>query len=82
VPASYAQSSYHAEHAFRFTSADDAARFGRYHWLPETGESYLSAEEGGKRGANFLRDELGSARGPRRSAFASSSLSRAIPPTT
>jgi catalase len=58
VPASYAQSSYHAEHAFRFTSADGAARFGRYHWLPETGESYLSPEEGGKCGANFLRDEL------------------------
>ena len=58
VPASYAQSSYHAEHAFRFTSADGATRFGRYHWLPEAGESYLSPEEGAKRAANFLRDEL------------------------
>ena len=58
IPASYAQASYHAEHAFRFTAADGTSRFGRYRWTPEAGESFLSPEDGGKRSPNFLRDEL------------------------
>src|SRR6185503_17179518 len=58
VPASYAQASYHAEHAFLFTAADGSRRFGRYHFVPEAGEAFLSAEDGGKRSANFLTDEL------------------------
>jgi catalase len=58
VPASYARSSYHAEHAFLFTAADGTSRYGRYHWQPEAGESYLSPDEGGKRDANFLRQEM------------------------
>jgi len=58
VPASYGQSSYHAEHAFRFTAADGTSRFGRYHWIPEAGESYLSPGDAKKRSANFLREEL------------------------
>jgi len=58
IPASYAQASYHAEHAFRFTAADGTSRFGRYHFIPEAGESYLSPDEAGKRSPNFLRDEL------------------------
>ena len=66
IPASYAQSSYHAEHAFRFTAADGTRRFGRYHFTPEAGEAYLSPDEGGKRSPDFLRDELAQrlARGP------------------
>ena len=39
VPASYGQSSYHGEHAFKFTAADGTSRFGRYHWMPEAGEA-------------------------------------------
>jgi catalase len=58
IPASYAQAAYHAEHAFRFTAADGTSRFGRYHWIPEAGEAFLSPEEGGKRAPNFLREEL------------------------
>jgi len=58
VPASYAQTGYHAEHAFLFTAADGTRRYGRYHWIPEAGEAFLTAEDGSKRGANFLRDEL------------------------
>jgi catalase len=58
VPASYAQASYHAEHAFRFTAADGTSRFGRYRWIPEAGEAYLSPDDAGKRSPNFLRDEL------------------------
>jgi catalase len=58
IPASYAQAAYHAEHAFRFTAANGTSVFGRYHFLPEAGEAYLSPGEGGKRAAGFLRDEL------------------------
>jgi catalase len=58
VPASYAQTSYHAEHAFLFTAADGSRRFGRYHFVPEAGESVVSPEEAGKRSPSFLRDEL------------------------
>ena len=58
VPASYAQAPYHAEHAFRFAAADGSSRFGRYHLLPEAGESYLSPDDGGKRNPSFLREEL------------------------
>jgi catalase len=60
VPASYAQASYHAEHAFLFTAADGTSRFGRYRWMPEAGEAYLSPDDAGKRSPNFLRDELDS----------------------
>jgi hypothetical protein len=42
VPASYGRASYYAEHAFRFTGADGTSRFGRYRWMPEAGEAYLS----------------------------------------
>jgi catalase len=55
VPASYGQSSYHAEHAFRFTAADGTSRFGRYHWVPEAGEAYLSPGDASTSSANFLR---------------------------
>ena len=55
VPASYGQASYHAEHAFRFTAADGMSRFGRYRWMPEAGEAYLSPDEASTRSANFLR---------------------------
>jgi catalase len=58
VPASYAQTSYHGEHAFLFTAADGSRRAGRYHFEPEAGEAFLSPEDGGKRDANFLRGEL------------------------
>ena len=58
VPASYAQMSYHAEHAFLFTAADGSRRFGRYHFVPEAGEATLSPDEAGKRSPSFLRDEL------------------------
>jgi catalase len=58
IPQSYATASYHAEHAFLFRAADGSSRFGRYHYIPDAGEAFLSPEEGGKRSANFLREEL------------------------
>jgi catalase len=42
VPASYAQMIYHAEHAFRFTAVDGTNRFGRYRFVPQAGEAFLS----------------------------------------
>jgi catalase len=58
VPASYGQSSYYGENAFLFTAADGTSRFGRYRWMPESGEAYLSPDDASKRSANFLREEL------------------------
>src|SRR5713226_7333460 len=58
VPASYGQASYHAEHAFQFTAADGTSRFGRYRWMPEAGEAYLSPDDASTRSTNFLREEL------------------------
>ena len=58
IPASYGQACYFGEHAFKFTAADGSSRFGRYRWVPEAGEAYLSPDEAGRRDANFLRDEL------------------------
>ena len=58
VPASYGRASYYAEHAFRFTAADGSSRFGRYRWMPEAGEAYLSPDDASTRSTNFLREEL------------------------
>jgi len=58
IPTSYAQVSYHAEHAFQFVAADGGRHFGRYHFVPVAGEAFLTPEEGGKRSPSFLRDEL------------------------
>ena len=58
VPASYAQATYHAEHAFRFTGADGTSRVGRYRFVPEAGEAFLAPDDAGKRSASFLREEL------------------------
>jgi catalase len=58
VPASYGQASYHAEHAFLFTATNGTSRFGRYRWMPEAAEAYLSPDDASKRSANFLREEL------------------------
>ncbi len=65
VPASYAQTTYFAEHAFRFTAADGTSRFGRYRFVPQAGEVFLSPEDAGKRSPSFLREEL-EGRHPRR----------------
>jgi catalase len=58
VPASYGQTIYYAEHAFRFTAADGSSRFGRYRFVPEAGESILTPDDAGKRSPTFLREEL------------------------
>ena len=58
IPASYAQATYHAEHAFRFTAADGTSRFGRYRFVPQAGEAFLSPDDAGKRNPSFLGEEL------------------------
>jgi catalase len=58
IPASYGQACYYSEHAFKFTAADGTSRFGRYRWVPEAGEAYLSPDDASKRSTNFLREEL------------------------
>jgi catalase len=58
VPASYAQASYHALHAFRFTNTAGESKFGQCHWSPQAGESFLSQTDSAKRTPNFLREEL------------------------
>ena len=60
VPASYAQATFHAEHAFRFTAANGTSRFGRYRFVPQAGEAFLDPEEAGKRSP--LRTLRGSVR--------------------
>jgi catalase len=60
VSASYGQTNYHAEHAFRFPATDGTSRFGRYHWVPEAGEAYLPPDDASMRNANLLREELDS----------------------
>ncbi len=58
VPVSYGRATYYAEHAFLFTSADGTTRFGRYRWIPEAGEAFVSPDDASKHSANFLREEL------------------------
>jgi catalase len=58
IPASYGQSCYFGEHAFLFTAADGTSRFGRYRWIPEAPEAYLSPADASKLSQNFLREEL------------------------
>jgi catalase len=66
VPASYGQVTYFAEHAFRFTAADGTSRFGRYRFVPQAGEAFLSPDDAGKRSASFLSNELDGGCGPAR----------------
>ncbi len=58
APASRAQLRYHGIHAYRFTSTDGLARFGRYRWEPEAGEAWLEPEEAKAKSPDYLEDEL------------------------
>jgi catalase len=56
APESYARLAYHAIHAYRFVAADGTRRDGRYHFVPEAGESSLSDASG--LGADYLAADL------------------------
>jgi catalase len=60
VPAavSFAQTAFHALHAFRFMNAADEAQYARYHWEPEAGVAGQTLEELQKQSPSYLFDEL------------------------
>src|ERR1700722_2035118 len=66
IPTSFARESFFGVSAFKFTNQEGASRFGRYKFLPEAGNEYLTAEEAAKKDANFLMDEISArlAKGP------------------
>lgn len=57
-PESYATCQYYGIHAYRFVGADGRARYVRYTFLPEAGESRLGAREAKRRGRDYLQDEI------------------------
>jgi catalase len=57
-PASYAGLVYNSLHAFGFVAADGTVRHGRYHFVPEDGETSLSEEEAAGRDPNYLQADL------------------------
>ncbi len=58
IPASFAKKSFFAVSAFRFTSAGDISRYGRYRVLPTAGNEYLDEAAAAARSPNFLFDEI------------------------
>jgi catalase len=57
-PESYATCVYNAIHSFRWTGPDGTARWVRYRFEPEAGESTLTVEEAKQRGREYLREDL------------------------
>ena len=53
APVSFAQTAFHALHAFRFVNAADEATYARYHWEPETGVAGQTVEELQKQPPSF-----------------------------
>ncbi len=58
APASLAQTSFRALHAYRFVNAADESRWARYHWEPEAGVAGQSVEELLKKPHDYLFDEF------------------------
>jgi catalase len=59
VPASFAQESFFAVTAYKFTNPKGVSRFGRYRIRPDGGGEYLAPEAAAAKPANFLFDEIG-----------------------
>ncbi len=55
---SFAQTAYHALHAFRFVNDEDGSVYARYHWEPEAGVATQTIEELRNKSASYLFDEL------------------------
>jgi catalase len=55
---SFAQTAFHALHAFRFVNEADQAQYARYHWQPEAGVSGQKLEELQNQPPNYLFEEL------------------------
>jgi catalase len=58
IPTSYAQQSYFAITAFKFSNANGESRFGRFRIRPEAGTAFLTSEQASKKTADFLAAEL------------------------
>jgi catalase len=58
TPASFANETFFAVSAFKFTAADGSTRFGRYRILPDAGSDYLDATAAKTKGPDFLFNEL------------------------
>jgi catalase len=58
APVSFAQTVFHAIHAFKFVNAADEAQYARYHWEPEIGEAGQMLEELQKQPPSYLFEEL------------------------
>jgi catalase len=57
-PTSFAREHFFSAAAYKFTSADGTARFGRYRLKPAAGTEYLTDEEAAKKSPNYLFDEI------------------------
>jgi catalase len=57
-PLSFAQTVFHAIHAFKFVNAADEAQYARYHWEPEAGVAGQTIEELQKQPPSYLFEEL------------------------
>jgi catalase len=55
---SYATSDYRALHAFGLVDADGVTHWGRYTWEPEEGPEYLTEEQTGTHGRDYLEEEI------------------------
>ena len=58
IPTSFANESFFAISAFKFTNADGVSRYGRYRVLPTAGNEYLDEAEAAARSPSFLFDEI------------------------
>ncbi len=55
---SFAQTAYHALHAFRFVNDAGDVRYARYHWEPEAGVTNQAPEELNSKSPTYLFEEL------------------------
>jgi catalase len=55
---SFAQTAFHALHAFRFVNAAGDVQYARYHWEPEAGIAGQTRDELLQRPPNYLFEEL------------------------
>lgn len=55
---SFATTSYHSIHAYRWVAADGSDRHTRCSWIPEAGQRHISLRDGRRRGREYLGEEL------------------------
>lgn len=58
APVSFAQTTFHALHAFKFVNSADEVQYARYHWEPEASVAGQALEELQKQPPSYLFEEL------------------------